>query len=434
MNRVPAVVIGTGGSLVADLKRCGEKADTLDLVLEFGIPFRELTELQMKKIRLASPGLVFIDLDDDARTGCRVARYLADANPDVRIVAAGTAVPSETLVEAMRAGVSEYLEKPVPQESFDEAIDRLSRKPQAGVRGSAEVGGKVLLFFGAKGGAGSTTVATNLAIQLRRQTGERVLIVDLDLTLGEIALYLGVEPRYGIVDLARNLHRIDEGLLGSYIASHGSGIDVLSAPFDPDEGRGIGADEVERILEFLRGVYDWVVVDASNSLDSRMFAGLRTADEIFVVTQIDVPSLRNIQRVRRVLKRVVPERTLRVVINRFHPAGDITLKDVERTLGLEVFWTLSNDYDSVVHSINTGEPLVMNVPSVCEREMGELVGKLTGVEPEPEKKSRWPSRLRRKQWRRVRISLPASVLDSVSEEEARPEPSLPAAVLAGAER
>jgi hypothetical protein len=74
------------------------------------------------------------------------------------------------------------------------------------------------------------------------------------------------------------------------------------------------------------------------------------------------------------------------------------------------------------------------VPSVCEREMGELVGKLTGVQPEPEKKSRWPSRLRRKQWRRVRISLPASVLDSVSEEEARPEPSLPAAVLAGAER
>lgn len=434
MNRVPAVVISTDESLVAGLRKCGEKADTLDLVLEFGLPFQELTELQMKKIRLASPQLVFIDLDDDPRTGCRVARYLADANPETRIVAAGTGVPPETLVEAMRAGVSEYLEKPLSQESFDEAIDRLSRKVPTGSRGSAETEGKVLLFFGAKGGAGSTTVATNLAIQLRRQTSERVLLVDLDLTLGEIALFLGIEPRYGIVDLARNLHRIDEGLLSSYIATHDSGVDVLSAPFDPDEGRGIGAEEVERILGFLRGVYDWVVVDASNSMDSRMIAGLRTAEEIFVVTQIDVPSLRNIQRVRRVLKRVVPERPLRVVINRFHSQGDITLKDVERTLGLEVFWTLSNDYESAVHSINTGEPLVMNVPSVCEREMGELVGKITGVQPEPEKKSRWPSRLRHRQGRRVRVSLPPSILDSVSEEEARPEPSIPAVLLAGAER
>lgn len=96
--------------------------------------------------------------------------------------------------------------------------------------------------------------------------------------------------------------------------------------------------------------------------------------------------------------------------------------------------TLSNDYDSAVYSINTGEPLVMNVPSICEREMGELVGKITGVQPEPEKKSRWPSWLRHRQRRRVRVSLPASLFDSVSEEEARPEPSIPAVLLAGAER
>ena len=434
MNRVSAVVMGTDESLVADLKRCGEKADSLDLVLEFGHPFREMTELQMKKIRAASPQLIFIDLDDDAQTGCRVARYLADANPEPRIVAVGTGLPPEILVEAMRAGVSEYLEKPLSQESFDKAIDRLSRKFLTCPRKGAEAGGRMLLFFGAKGGAGSTTVATNLAIQLCRQTSGRVLLVDLDLTLGEIALYLGVEPRYGIVDLARNLHRVDGDLLGSYIASHGSGVDVLSAPFDPDEGRDIGSEEVERILEFLRGVYDWVVVDASNSLDSRMIAGLRTAEEIFVVTQIDVPSLRNIQRIRRVLKRVVPDRPLRVVINRFHPAGDITLKDVERTLGLEVFWTLSNDYDSVVHSINTGEPLVMNVPSVCEREMRELVGKITGIQPEPEQKPGWSSRLRQWRRRRMKISLPASLLDPVSDKEARPTPSIGATSLAGAGR
>ena len=415
MNRVPSVVISTDGALVADLKRCGEQAGTVDLVLEFAIPCRELTEPQMKKIRLASPRLVFIDLDDDAPTGCKVARYLADSHPDALIVAAGSAVPSETLVAAMRAGVSEFVEKPISQLAFDEAVERLSRKLAPSPRDRAAAEGKVLFFCGAKGGAGSTTVATNFAIHLRRQTGERVLIVDLDLTLGEVALYLGIEPRYGIVDLARNLHRIDEGLLASYIATHESGLDVLSAPFDPDEGRGIGADEVGRILEFLRGVYEWVVVDASNSLDSRMLAGLRTAEEIFVVTQVDVPSLRNIQRVRRVLKRVVPERSPRVLVNRFHPGADITLKDVERTLGLEVFGTLSNDYGSIAHSINTGEPLAMSTASVCGPEMDALVRKVSGLPAESEKKARW------------QLKLP-SLKRREAEVNARPQ------ILAGAER
>lgn len=415
MNRVPSVVISTDGALVADLKRCGEQAGSVDLVLEFAIPCRELTEPQMKKIRLASPRLVFIDLDDDAPTGCKVARYLADSHPDALIVAVGSAVPSETLVAAMRAGVSEFVEKPISQPAFDEAVERLSRKLAPGPRDRVPAEGKVLFFCGAKGGAGSTTVATNFAIHLRRQTGERVLIVDLDLTLGEIALYLGIEPRYGIVDLARNLHRIDEGLLASYIATHESGLDVLSAPFDPDEGRGIGADEVGRILEFLRGVYDWVVVDASNSLDSRMLAGLRTAEEIFVVTQVDVPSLRNIQRVRRVLKRVVPERSPRVLVNRFHPGADITLKDVERTLGLEVFGTLSNDYGSIAHSINTGEPLAMSTASVCGPEMDALVRKVSGLPAVSEKKARW------------QLKLP-SLKRREAEVNARPQ------ILAGAER
>jgi pilus assembly protein CpaE len=167
---------------------------------------------------------------------------------------------------------------------------------------------------------------------------------------------------------------------------------------------------VEKILEFLRGVYDWIVVDASNSLDSRVLAGLRVAEEIFLVTQVDVPSLRNIQRVRRVLKRVTPERAPRVVVNRFHPHGDITLKDVERTLGLEVFGTLSNDYGLIVHSINAGEPLVMRPDSTCEQEMWGLVGKITGIPIQPEKKVRWQLRLRSLKKRTAELTTQAVAL------------------------
>jgi pilus assembly protein CpaE len=75
-------------------------------------------------------------------------------------------------------------------------------------------------FFSAKGGSGSTTVATNLAIHLHQLTGKKVLLVDLDLELGEIALFLGVQPRFNLVDLVRNFHRMDEELLASYIEQH----------------------------------------------------------------------------------------------------------------------------------------------------------------------------------------------------------------------
>lgn len=431
-----AVVISTDGKLSADLRSCGVETGLLDLVLEFEVPFRELTEAQTRKIRESGAAFVFIDLDDDPRTGCRVARYLGESSPAVRIVATGTNVEPSILVEAMRAGVSEFLEKPLSAEALDAAVGRLTRK-RGDARKAPGDGAQVLFLFGAKGGVGTTTVATNLAIQLRRQTGQRVALVDLDLALGEIGLYLGIEPRYGIVDLAKNLHRLDEGLLASYIASHDSGVDVLSAPFDPDEARDLGAHEVERILRLLRRVYDFVVIDASNSLDARMLAGLRAADEVFVVTQVDVPSLRNIQRVRRVLKRVVPGRSPRVVINRFHSGGDITLRDVESALGLEVFWTLSNDYQAAVHSVNTGEPLVMSAPSVCEREVAGLVGKITGVEPQAEKQS-WFSRLRERKRRPALRLLPLGILDAATqnlddedEEGTRPTPIEPA--LAGVE-
>ena len=170
------------------------------------------------------------------------------------------------------------------------------------------------------------------------------------------------EPRYGIVDLARNLHRLDAELLGSYIAHHDTGLHVLSAPFDPEDGRAVGAAEVERIVGTLRAAYDWIVLDTSSSLDPAALAGMHAADEIFLVTQLDVSSLRNIQRIRRVLKRIGPDRAPSIVVNRFHSGVEITLKDVERALGLPIFGTLSNDYGSVARAINTGEPVVMRAP------------------------------------------------------------------------
>src|SRR5690606_11441020 len=124
-----------------------------------------------------------------------------------RFLAVGPTLSPELLLEAMRAGITEYLPKPVTAEALAGALDRLERKLGGAAKdGPARQPGRVFAFFSPKGGSGSTTTATNVAIQLHRLTGKRTLLVDLDLELGEIALFLGVQPRFNFVDMIRNFH------------------------------------------------------------------------------------------------------------------------------------------------------------------------------------------------------------------------------------
>jgi pilus assembly protein CpaE len=205
-------------------------------------------------------------------------------------------------------------------------------------------------------------VATNVGIELHRLTGQRTLLVDLDLEMGEIASMLGVQPRFHFVDLVRNFHRMDADLLASYIESHDSGVHVLSAPFEPEVGESVTQDQIASILQFLRGHYDYVVVDMSKSLAPPAMATLGTADSIFLITNLDVPSIRNLKRALPSLDQATGgdiER-LRLVVNRFNGKGLVGLKDLEETLGLEAYATLGNDYKTVIEAMSTGRPLVLN--------------------------------------------------------------------------
>jgi pilus assembly protein CpaE len=204
-------------------------------------------------------------------------------------------------------------------------------------------------------------VATNLAIHLHRLTGKKVLLVDLDLELGEIALFLGTQPRFNFVDLVRNFHRMDAELLASYIEAHSSGVHLLSAPYHPEKVEAVDGDQIRAILSFLKQHYDYVVVDTSKSFSPATLASFEQADQIYFVSNIDLPSLRNIKRCLPLLERVTGgvENRVRLVVNRFNSANEITLDEVEKTLGIKVFWKLANDYEVVMRSINSGEPLVL---------------------------------------------------------------------------
>jgi pilus assembly protein CpaE len=353
----------------------------LAVELELTVPFSEFGEHQLHALRAVAPEVILLDLEDAPDLGLKFAQFMLDQNPAQLFVATGPVLSSEHLLAAMRSGVSEYLPKPVAPEDLRAAATRVAGKLRKPGADQQRAPGRILAFFSPKGGGGSTTLATNLAIVVHKTTHKRTLLVDLDLEMGESALVLGVQPRFNFVDFVENFRRMDAGLLASYIERHDSGVHLLSAPFQPEKAETITADQIRRIMAFLRQHYDYIIVDTPRSFAPPILALFEQADLVFIVSTVDLPSLRNIQRGFPLLKRVLSrgEEQVRLVLNRYDPDDAISPADVERSLGLKVFWKISNDYEAVMGSVNSGKPIVLNGGSSYVRDIKGLSAALTGV-------------------------------------------------------
>jgi pilus assembly protein CpaE len=360
---------------------------TLDHEVTVGVG--AFADEHVRAIRQINPELLVLDIEDDPAVGVRLAQFLTENVPGLRIAAAGPMLEPELLLGIVRAGAIDYLPKPVGAEALAAAVGRASQLLAAAPRAAAREAGRLYTFFAAKGGAGATTLATNIGVLLARITGRRTLLVDLDLQLGEVALALGVHPRFHLVDLVRNFHRMDAELLASYIEQHESGVHVLSAPFTPEQSEDVSGDEIRRILHFLRQHYDHVVVDTSKSFSPATIAAFDQSDVVYVVTTADLPALRNIQRALPLLRRVLRRgnEQIRLLVNRWHPNDLIPVEEIEHTIGLPVHRKLGNDYEAVIGSLNAGRPIVLNGKSTFAQDVRALASEMAGVDAESD--SRW---------------------------------------------
>lgn len=350
------------------------------LGLELVVPYTQFGESELQAFRTLNPELVFLDLGDAPDLGVKFAQFVTESSSPRHFIAVGPVLSPELLLEAMRAGVSDYLTKPVLPDSLRGSVQRVGAKLGRSNGEQPRQPGVVYTFTSAKGGSGSTTVATNLAISLQQLTGKRTLLVDLELQLGEVALLLGVKPRFNFVDLVQNFHRMDGGLLASFIVQHASGVHLLSAPYHPDR-EAVSIDQIRRILRFLRQHYDYVLVDTSKSLSPETLGVFEQSDLVFMVTTPDLQSIRNIQRGLPLLRRAVVggEKQIRIVINRSDGNEAVSRADIERTLGIKAFWALGNDYEAVTNAVNTGTPVILDGKSRFSRDVRGLGVELAGL-------------------------------------------------------
>ncbi|MGH7563510.1 MAG: AAA family ATPase, partial [Gemmatimonadota bacterium] len=354
----------------------------LDLVLDFPISLTEFSAGHLDDLRERAADLVLLDVEGDPELGCRLAEMISESGAARRIVAVGPGQSPDFLLQAMQSGVADYLTKPLEKPALLASIER-ARRGMVAQPGAARKAGRIYVFYSPKGGGGSTTIATNLSIQLHRLTGERTVLVDLNLELGEVAAFLGLEPRYDFADLARNLHRMDAGLLASYLTRHETGIDVLAAPYRPQMADGLTDDQVLQVLRLLRQHYNFVIIDSPKALTPRTVHTLEAADGVFIVAQTNVPTIQNIQRSLGLFEHLTQGgKAVRLIVNRHQKTGDITLADLERAVEMDVYWTIPNDYAAFSYSMNTGKPLTMNEDSATARELGGLAARVAGLTAE----------------------------------------------------
>ena len=299
-------------------------------------------------------------------------------HPGTGIILVASTLEPHLMLEAMRAGVTECLQDPVTPQSLDQAVRRLL------VDAMPEQIGQVVAFVGAKGGVGTTTLAVNTAATLGRTVSGDVLLIDLHMGHGDAALFLGVEPRFSVVDALENVHRMDDAFFRSVVEKTKAGIDLLGSS-DRLSQSAADPQRVRALLDFAIRKYRFVMLDVPRS-DVAVLDSLETASSIVVVTTQELPSLRSAGRLAHAMRTRYGAAHVKAVVNRFDKRADIAHADVERVVGVSVKHVIPSDYRMAIEALNVGRPVALEKGPLADSLRafaGDLGGVVKQARPQP---------------------------------------------------
>jgi pilus assembly protein CpaE len=310
------------------------------------------------------PDLAVVDIRNGSLASIEAIERLRASWSSVSIFAVAASSEPDQILRAMRAGANEYLTWSFEEtgaslgESFKVALKRTTDRHRPAKDNGRS--GVTLSFFGAKGGAGTTTLAVNSAIDIARLSKRPTLIVDLHQFCGEVALFLGVRPRFTLIDALDNLHRMDQEFLRELVVRHKSGLDILAGGDHIDRPGAHDAPAVEQLLQQLGRSYDFIVIDAGTVTNPVADTAVFAADTIYLVANPDIASVRNAHRiVDRFEQLGAGKERLRVLLNRMSEQNQIGPKQIETTLGHSLHMAFPSDYSVVSAAMNSGVPLTL---------------------------------------------------------------------------
>jgi pilus assembly protein CpaE len=335
-----------------------------------------------------SPALMLLDIMLPKLDGYQVAAKIRSeegANAHVPIIMLTAEREVEQKVRGLRAGADDYLIKPFHTAELLARIKSLLARfaPSEALVGRPPLG-RVHVYYGAKGGVGTTTIAINAAIALHRELGRKVALVDGNLQFGDhrVFLDLGLDRR-SIVDVV-TAPSIDIDLIQQILVRHDSGVDLLLAPPSPETAELVTSDHMPTILDQLRTAYDYILIDIDKKLDEINLRILDLADTIFVVMTADLSCLKNVRLVLETISNLGYEHDkVRLVLNRSNAFTGINVKNAEGALKRTIDHQVVNEYRGAISALNSGAPFMFTrADSLLGRsllEFARVVDKLAPV-------------------------------------------------------
>ena len=332
-----------------------------------------------------NPDIGLIALDSDSTKALGLVARLNEASPNCAVLVVSSSNDGQLILRAMRAGAKEFLTQPVRIEDLLGALGRISER-RFGPGENRPRGSQVIAVAGAIGGVGTTSLAVNLGCILAKEEKNSVALVDLDLCLGDADVFLDTIPDYTLVDVAQNVTRLDFTLLKRSLTKHSSGLYLLPRPVQLEDVGLITVDDLQRVIGLLKATFTHVVLDLSKGYTAIDLMALEMANTVLLVTQLDLPCLRNVVRLMTSFAEMNSlADKVKIVVNRVGlDAGQITLKKAEETLGRDIFWQLPNEYRTMIEARNNGVPLIEQAPkSAVTQSIIAMAAALGGDTPEP---------------------------------------------------
>lgn len=342
-------------------------------------------------ISQSPPDVAIICLDSDQQKAVQLIGQVSAECPDLPLLAVSGRNDGQAILQALRNGAREFLTAPVQLEELLTALRRLQRPTTAPASDgsgnqvptkSRNVESSVVAVLGSSGGVGCTTLAVNLGATLARVPEHSVSLIDLDLALGDADVALDLMGDYTLADVALNIDRLDMAFLKRSLCKHSSGLSLLPHPVQVEDCQLIREEHLQRLINLLRASYSHLILDLSKSFSLTDVTGLRMADSILLVAQLELSSLRNVVRMMLTLANddtIGPK--VKVVLNRVGVETEITVKKAEEIIGKPIFWQIPNDARAVLESRNHGVPLVQHAPrSKAQQSIEGLVQALYGKE------------------------------------------------------
>lgn len=331
----------------------------------------------LRRLKELDPDVVIYDVPGHtASEAVKSIEILHLEMPRTAIVAIGEMSQPQIIVQAMRAGGREYLERPTSVNSLLDAFLRLSSMHRKSHKKGER--GKIIAVINSKGGSGSTTIAVNTTLSLQARNGS-TLLVDLA-PLGHAALHMNVKPAFTLSDALHNLNRLDTVLLDSFITRHGSGAALLAGFKELGSNEGMGPD-LARLFDVVVGAYRYVVVDLSSRLDGCTRLVSELADHVLLIAHMDVPSLWSAHKIREYLNQTASSDKIRIVLNRYKKIPGLDDSDVEAATRSKIIWKIPNQFPAISTSIERGIPVAHVNHTDIARSFGGLVELLSPREP-----------------------------------------------------